>query len=101
MLENTYPARILRIFTPIKNDTTFLANNRKSNLDIGQKKKKNSGSELQRPSDRGLLEKVMLTSADRGCRGVSATNPHGRIHGFLYRFRYAQVAQIRQITNWL
>jgi hypothetical protein len=44
--------------------------------------KKNSGaqssSELYRPSDRRLSAKLMPTLADRGCRAVSATNPHGR-----------------------
>jgi hypothetical protein len=31
-----------------------------------------------RPSDRRLLAKFVLTLADSGCRVVSATNPHGR-----------------------
>jgi hypothetical protein len=31
-----------------------------------------------RPSDRRLLAKLVLTLADRGCRVVSATDPHGR-----------------------
>jgi hypothetical protein len=35
-------------------------------------------SELYRPSDRRLSVKLVPTSADRGCRVVSATNPHGR-----------------------
>jgi hypothetical protein len=46
-----------------------------------EKKKKTPGlqssSELYRPSDRRLSAKLVPTSADRGCRVVSATNPHG------------------------
>jgi hypothetical protein len=36
-----------------------------------------SASELYRPSDRRLSAKFVPTLADRGCRVVSATNPHG------------------------
>jgi hypothetical protein len=35
-------------------------------------------SELYRPSDHRLSAKLVPTLADRGCRIVSATNPHGR-----------------------
>jgi hypothetical protein len=35
-------------------------------------------SELYRASDRHLLAKLVPTLAERGCRVVSATNPHGR-----------------------
>jgi hypothetical protein len=35
-------------------------------------------SELYPPSDRRLSAKLVPTLADRGCRVVSATNPHGR-----------------------
>jgi hypothetical protein len=35
-------------------------------------------SELYRPSDRRLSAKLVSTLADRECRVVSATNPHGR-----------------------
>jgi hypothetical protein len=35
-------------------------------------------SELYRPSNRRLSAKLVATLADRGCRVVSATNPHGR-----------------------
>jgi hypothetical protein len=35
-------------------------------------------SELHRPSDRRLSAKLVHTLADKGCRVVSATNPHGR-----------------------
>jgi hypothetical protein len=34
-------------------------------------------SELYRPSDRRLPVKLVPTLVDRGCRVVSATNPHG------------------------
>jgi hypothetical protein len=37
-----------------------------------------SASELYRPSDRRLSAKLVSTFADRECRVVSATNPHGR-----------------------
>jgi hypothetical protein len=43
---------------------------------------------LYRPSDRRLLGKLVPTFADRGCRVGSATDPHGRILGFLDRRRY-------------
>jgi hypothetical protein len=36
-------------------------------------------SELYRPSDRSLSEKLVPTFADRGCYVVSVTDPHGRI----------------------
>jgi hypothetical protein len=35
-------------------------------------------SELYRPSDRRLSAELVPTLADRGCRVVRATNPHGR-----------------------
>jgi hypothetical protein len=35
-------------------------------------------SELYRPSDRRLSAKLVPALADRGCRMVSATNPHDR-----------------------
>jgi hypothetical protein len=34
-------------------------------------------SELYRPNDRRLSAKLVPTFADRGCRVVSATDPHG------------------------
>jgi hypothetical protein len=37
-----------------------------------------SSSELYRLSDRRLSAKLVPALADRGCRVVSATNPHGR-----------------------
>jgi hypothetical protein len=45
-------------------------------------------SELYRPSDRRLSANLVATFADKGCRVVSATDPHGRILGFLDRSRY-------------
>jgi hypothetical protein len=41
-----------------------------------------------RPTDRSLSAKLVPTFSDRGCRVVSATDPHGRILGFLERSRY-------------
>jgi hypothetical protein len=37
-----------------------------------------STSELYRPSDRSLSTKLVPTFADRECRVVSVTHPHGR-----------------------
>jgi hypothetical protein len=34
------------------------------------------------------MSKLVPTFAERGCRVVSATDPHGRILGFLERNRY-------------
>jgi hypothetical protein len=39
-------------------------------------------SELYQPSDRRLSAELVPTFADRGCRVVSAADPHGRIVGF-------------------
>jgi hypothetical protein len=47
-----------------------------------------SASEPYQPGDRRLLAKLVLTFADRGCRVICATDPHGRILGFLDRSRY-------------
>jgi CBS-domain-containing membrane protein len=41
-----------------------------------------------RPSDRRLSAKLAPNFSDRGCHVVSATDPHGRILGFLDRSRY-------------
>jgi hypothetical protein len=48
-------------------------------------------AELYRPSDRRLSAKLVPTFADRGCHVVSATDPYGRILGFLDRSRYFSV----------
>jgi hypothetical protein len=45
-------------------------------------------SELYRSSYRRLWAKLLPTFADRGCRVVGATDPHGRNLGFLDRSRY-------------
>jgi hypothetical protein len=42
---------------------------------------------IYRPSDRRLSAILVSTLADRGCRVVSATDPHGRILGFLDQSR--------------
>jgi hypothetical protein len=41
-----------------------------------------SASELYRPSDRRLSEKLVPTFADRGQHVVSVTDPYGRILAF-------------------
>jgi hypothetical protein len=53
-----------------------------------------SASELYRQSYRRLSANLVPTFADRGCHVVSATNPYGRILGFLDRSRsfFLQVA---------
>jgi hypothetical protein len=45
-------------------------------------------SELYRPSDHRLSAKLVPTLRIKGCRVVSATNPHGGILDFLDRSRY-------------
>jgi hypothetical protein len=45
--------------------------------------------ELNRQSGRHLSAKLVPTFADRGCRVVSATDPHGRSLDFLDRSRYS------------
>jgi hypothetical protein len=64
---------------------------------ITKKTKLNSvalvASELYRPSDRSMSAKLVPTFADRGCRMGIATDPHGRILGFLDRSRYYKVRQ--------
>jgi CBS-domain-containing membrane protein len=41
-----------------------------------------SASELYRPRDSRLSEKLVPTFADTECHVVSVTDPHGRILGF-------------------
>jgi hypothetical protein len=53
-------------------------------------------SELYRPSDRRLSAKLVPTFADRRCRGVSVTDPHGRILGFLDR-----PIEVKWTCNWI
>jgi hypothetical protein len=54
-----------------------------------------SASELYRPSDLRLSEKLMPIFADRGCYVVSVTDPHGRVLGFQGRSRdfFSQAAK--------
>jgi hypothetical protein len=47
-----------------------------------------SASELYRPSDRFLSEKLVPTFADRGCHVVRLTDLYGRFLGFIDRSRY-------------
>jgi hypothetical protein len=56
-----------------------------------------------RSSDRRLSAKLVSTFADRGCRVVSATDPHNRILGFLDRSRYYffQVAPQLYSRGWM
>jgi hypothetical protein len=62
-----------------------------------------SASELYRPSDRRMSSKLVPTSADGGCYVASATDPHGRILGFLERSRYYffQVAPQLHSRDWV
>jgi hypothetical protein len=62
-----------------------------------------SESELYRPTDSRLSEKLVPTFADRGCHKFSATDTHGRILGFLYRRRYYffQVAPQLYSRSWV
>jgi hypothetical protein len=50
-----------------------------------------------------MLAKLVPTFAGRGCRGVSATNPHGHILGFLDRSRYYffQVSPQLHSRSWV
>jgi hypothetical protein len=47
-----------------------------------------SVSELYRPSDLLLSEKLVSIVVDRKCHVVNLTDPYGRILGFLDRSRY-------------
>jgi hypothetical protein len=47
-----------------------------------------SESEVYRPRNRRLSAKLVPSFVDRWCRMVSATDPNGRILGFLHRKRY-------------
>jgi hypothetical protein len=58
-----------------------------ANIQLRQKKKQSpwlySASELYRQNDRHFSAKLMPIFAVTGCRVVSASDPHGRILGFL------------------
>jgi hypothetical protein len=58
-----------------------------------------SASELYWPSDRRLSAKLVPTFADRGCRMVSTTDPHGRILGFLDRSSYFSIQVAPQLYS--
>jgi hypothetical protein len=47
-----------------------------------------SPSELYRPSDSSVLEKLAPTFVNKECRVVGATDPYGRILDFLDQSRY-------------
>jgi hypothetical protein len=61
--------------------------------------KQNNSGALVRQSDRRLSAKLVPTFADRGCRVVSATDPHGRIIGFLDRSRYFSIQVASQLYS--
>jgi hypothetical protein len=62
-----------------------------------------STSELYRPRDCRLSAKLVPTFEDGGCCVVSATDPYGRILGFLARSRYVffQVAPQLYSRGWV
>jgi hypothetical protein len=53
------------------------------------------------PSDPRLSAKLVPSFADRGCRLFIATNPHGRILGFLDRSRYHLLRNNSSIVLWV
>jgi hypothetical protein len=54
------------------------------------------------PSDRRMSAKLVPTFANRGCRVVSATDPHGRILGFIDRSRFSiQLAPQLYSRGWV
>jgi CBS-domain-containing membrane protein len=67
-----------------------------------------SESELYRPSDRRLLEKLVPTFADKGCHAVSVMDPYGRIVGldicmsniYLIMFSNASLAWRQSCVLW-
>jgi hypothetical protein len=46
-----------------------------------------------------MSAKLVSTFADRGCRVVSATDPHGRVLGFLDRSRYFSIQVAPQLYS--
>jgi hypothetical protein len=56
-------------------------------------------SEQYRPSDHCLSAKLVPTFADRGCDVDSASDPHGRILGFLYPERYFSIQVAPQLSS--
>jgi hypothetical protein len=67
------------------------------------KKATKSVSQLYRPSDRLLSQKLVPNFDDRGCHVVSMMNPYGRILGFLDRSSYFffQVAPQLYSRGWV
>jgi hypothetical protein len=68
-------------------------NNKQTNKQTNKQRKQTNFVALANkrtiPTERPPLSaKLVPTFADRGCRVVSATDPHGRILGFLDRSRY-------------
>jgi hypothetical protein len=51
------------------------------------------------PRDRRLSAKLVPALVDRGCRVVSATDPHGRNLGFLDRSRYFSIQVAPQLSS--
>jgi hypothetical protein len=66
---------------------------RTGRLTVGRKKNSNSTVALVReltiPTERPPLVGVLPTFTDRGCSVISATDPYGRILGFIDRSRYS------------
>jgi hypothetical protein len=58
-----------------------------------------SASELYRPSDRHSSATLVPTFADRGCRVVSATDPHDSILGFLDRTKATEFFFLEQVYS--
>jgi hypothetical protein len=69
---------------------------------IPQKKKivTENASELYRPNDRRLSAKLVPTFAGRGCQVISATDPYGRILGFLDQSRYFFFQVTSHLYSW-
>jgi hypothetical protein len=59
-----------------------------------------SSSELYRPNDRHFSVKLVPTSADRGCRVVSATDPYFRILDFVDQSRYSFFQAATKLYSW-
>jgi hypothetical protein len=58
-----------------------------------------SASELYRPSERHFSAKLVPTFTDRGCRVVSAMDPHGGVLGFLDRNRNFSFQVVPQLYS--
>jgi hypothetical protein len=103
--KHTHELYIMNYFTQFLQRTHFNFSCSTETLLINKKNNKRtpwpwSASELYRPSDRRLSAKLVPTFAARGCRVVSATNPRGRIFGFLDRSRYYLFQAPPQLYSW-